>query len=135
MIFYLRVSDDYSVEYWLPAAVWYCRDLAPAPEVGFSSSRCVLDRMDDVERQYSGSGERWGWWVRDSGFASRCRRRRSLISPRSPGFSPRSTAPVWTMRISPTWSLSVSLSVMGRSWLGSAHGCAGAICLSLPGRT
>ena len=60
--FYLRVSDDYSVEYWLPAAVWYCRDLAPAPQVGFSSSRCVLDRMDDVERQYSGSGERWGWW-------------------------------------------------------------------------
>ena len=60
--FYLRVSDDYSVEYWLPAAVWYCRDLAPVPQDGFSSNRCVLDRMDDAKKQYSGSGERWGWW-------------------------------------------------------------------------
>ena len=30
--FYPRVSDDYSIEHWLPAAVWFCRDLAPAPQ-------------------------------------------------------------------------------------------------------
>ena len=60
--FYLRVADDYGVEYWLPAAVWYCRDLAPVPQGGYSSDRCILDRMEDVEVQYSGSGERWGWW-------------------------------------------------------------------------
>ena len=60
--FYLRVSDDYSVQYWLPAAVWYCRDLAPAPQGGSSSSRCVLDRMDHAKKHYSGSGESWGWW-------------------------------------------------------------------------
>ena len=60
--FYLRVSDDYGVEYWLSAAVWYCRHLAPVPQGGFSSDRCVLDRMQEAEMQYSGSGERWGWW-------------------------------------------------------------------------
>ena len=60
--FYLRVSDDYGIEYWLPAAVWYCRDLAPVPQGRVSAERCILDRMEEAEIQYSGSGERWGWW-------------------------------------------------------------------------
>ncbi len=59
---YLRAGDDYGIEHWLPAAVWYCRGLAPVPEGGVSSRRCVLDQMADVEKRYSASGERWGWW-------------------------------------------------------------------------
>ena len=105
--FYLRVADDYGVEYWLPAAVWYCRDLAPAPQGGYSSDRCILDRMKDVEVQYSGSGERWGWWYAIAVCKPLPSADESHIASGS-GVQPRSTVPAWTMPISPTGSLSMT---------------------------
>ena len=49
---YLRASDDYDSGYWLPAAIWYCRELSPAPQAKAAVARCNLDQIEATQQRY-----------------------------------------------------------------------------------
>ena len=49
---YLRVSDDYDSSYWLPAAIWYCREMAPTPQTAVAFARCNRDQIEVTAQRY-----------------------------------------------------------------------------------
>ena len=49
---YLRASDDYDDEYWLSAAIWYCRELMPAPLATAAATRCNLDQIEATQIRF-----------------------------------------------------------------------------------
>ena len=49
---YLRASDDYDGYYWLSAAIWYCRELEPAPWTVSAVARCNLDQIEATQQRY-----------------------------------------------------------------------------------
>ena len=49
---YLRASDDYDGYYWLSAAIWYCRELEPAPRDVAAVARCNLDEIEATQQKY-----------------------------------------------------------------------------------
>ena len=49
---YLRASDDYDGYYWLSAAIWYCRELEPAPSAVAAVARCNLNQIEATQQQY-----------------------------------------------------------------------------------
>ena len=59
---YLRAADDYDGEYWLPAAVWYCRELAPERKVAVSVPRCNLDQMAATNLRYPEWADALHFW-------------------------------------------------------------------------
>ena len=49
---YLRASDDYDGEYWMPAAIWYCRELMPDPLATAAVTRCNLDQIEATQKRF-----------------------------------------------------------------------------------
>ncbi len=49
---YLRASDDYDGYHWLSAAIWYCRELEPAPTAVAAVARCNLNQIEATQQQY-----------------------------------------------------------------------------------
>lgn len=45
-------SGEFGVEYWLSAAIWYCRDLEPVAEATSNATRCRLTAVQASELRY-----------------------------------------------------------------------------------